>query len=197
MRNKILLFLSSYIPLYILLIIKNILERITVEGRFVDILSKLSGASWFDSINDYALLILSTISIVSFVYLLASLKRSKGDKQYKVIEVEDKTGELFFSYISIYLLSCMTLSLNRIVDCFVFLFTMIIVGIIYVKNDMQYLNPIMNILGYKIYSCKLNSVFTNDNGIKTIVIVPNDTVVRKDRTIKGTIKNGFIVCGKN
>ncbi len=196
MRNKILLFLSSYIPLYILLIIKNILERITVDGKFVDIFSKFRDAIWFDSINDYALLILSIVTIVSFVYLLVSLKRSKGDKHYKVVEVEDRTGELFFSYISIYLLSCMTLSLNRIVDCFVFLFTMIIVGIIYVKNDMQYLNPIMNILGYKIYSCKLNSQFTKDKGIKTIVIVPNDTIVRVDGIIKGTIKNGFIVCGK-
>lgn len=36
--NKLMLFISSYIPLYMLLILKNIFERITEGGRFVNII---------------------------------------------------------------------------------------------------------------------------------------------------------------
>ena len=40
MFNKMMLFVSSYIPLYMLLILKNIFERTTEGGRFVNIIQK-------------------------------------------------------------------------------------------------------------------------------------------------------------
>ena len=35
------LFVSSYVPLYVLLVIKNIFERITDGGRFLDVRHKI------------------------------------------------------------------------------------------------------------------------------------------------------------
>lgn len=131
MFNKLMLFVSSYIPLYMLLILKNIFERITDGGRFVNIMQKFKSATWFDEVNDWAVCILALAIVVSAVYLWKALGNGTSPKKYLITEVSDETGNYYFNYISIYLLSCMGLTLNSIVDCFVFLFVMVIVPTLY------------------------------------------------------------------
>ena len=46
------LFVSSYVPLYVLLVIKNIFERITDGGRFLDVRHKIKSTVWFDECDD-------------------------------------------------------------------------------------------------------------------------------------------------
>lgn len=58
-------------------------------------------------------------------------------KSYKVVEVSDETGNCYFNYISIYLLSCMGLSLSNILDCVVLVCVMLIVGYIYISNSIS------------------------------------------------------------
>lgn len=190
--NKLMLFVSSYIPLYMLLILKNIFERITDGGRFVNIMQKFKSATWFDEVNDWAVCILALAIVVSAVYLWKTLGNGTSPKKYLITEVSDETGNYYFNYISIYLLSCMGLTLNSIVDCFVFLFVMIIIGYIYISNNMMYMNPVANIMGYKVYSCILDSVNTSDNNIASIVVAPKTTVVKKGETIQASGKQGFI-----
>ena len=103
--RKIMLFVSSYVPLYILLIIKNIFERITDGGRFLDVRYKIKSAVWFDECNDWAALILLIISGISVIYLLTMLKRIANLNCYMVVDVSDETGNCYFNYICIYLLS--------------------------------------------------------------------------------------------
>lgn len=192
MFNKFMLFVSSYIPLYILLIIKNILERITDKGRFVNIFSRLQNVKIFDEVNDWAICILLFTTVVSGTYLKVIIKKSGGNKKYKVIDVSDETGNIYFTYISIYLLSCMGLTLNSIVDCFVFLFVMLVVGYIYISNNMMYMNPVINLMGYKVYDCVLDSVNTNDKEIRSIVVMSKKTTIKVGEEITASGKQGFI-----
>lgn len=192
MFNKFMLFVSSYIPLYILLIIKNILERITDKGRFVNIFSRLQNVKIFDEVNDWAICILLFTTVVSGTYLKVIIKKSGGNKKYKVIDVSDETGNIYFTYISIYLLSCMGLTLNSIVDCFVFLFVMLVVGYIYISNNMMYMNPVINLMGYKVYDCVLDSVNTNDKEIRSIVVMSKKTTIKVGDEITASGKQGFI-----
>lgn len=186
------LFVSSYIPLYILLILKNIFERITDGGRFVDIVQKIKSATWFDEVNDWAVCVLALAIVTSAVYLWRALGKETSSKKYFITEMSDESGNYYFNYISIYLLSCMGLTLNYIVDCFVFLFVMVIVGYIYISNNMMYMNPVANIMGYKVYNCVLDSVNTSDNNIVSIVVAPKAVVVKKGETIQASGKQGFI-----
>ena len=129
MLNKLMLFVSSYIPLYVLLILKNLLERTTDRGRFVNVFREFTRERLFNEVNDWAIGILMLIILGSYLYLWGTLSKNPSPKQYVVREVSDETGNYYFNYISIYLLSCMGLSLNSIVDCFVLLFVMIIVSL--------------------------------------------------------------------
>lgn len=183
------LFISSYIPLYVLMILKNVLERITDKGKFLNLSNRKF--IFFDEINDYALVILFILCIISLVYLVLKIKVTDGQKYYKVISVEDETSNYYFNYISIYLLSCLGLTLNNVVDVFVLFFIMIIVGIIYVNNNMTYMNPTLNLLGYKIYSARVE-LMSNNLEFNSILIASNKEKIKNGIKIKATGKQDFI-----
>lgn len=190
------LFISSYIPLYVLLVIKNILERCTEGGKFLFSIAKLKSARYFDEINDFAIISLLILCIASFLYLKAITKKDGGIHYYTIISVEDQTGNVYFNYISIYLLSCLGLTLNSIVDVFVLLFLMIIVGYIYISNHMTYMNPMLQLLGYKIYEGVAQSKST-DERISSIFIVSKSVPVLEGNSYMGSGKEDFIsISGK-
>lgn len=196
MLNKIILFVSSYVPVYILLIIKNFFERTTDGGQFLNVHQKIKSATFFDECNDWAVLILLIISVISVIYLEIMLRRNPSSKRYMVVEVSDDTGNCYFNYISIYLLSCMGLSLSNILDCVVFVCVMVIVGYIYISNSMEYMNPVAGILGYKVYNCTLDSQHTDDKDIKSVVFAPGNERVEKGKTICASGNQGFIYISK-
>ena len=175
-----------------LLILKNFFERITEDGQFINMRQKFRSATWFDCVNDWAVSILALMILVSAAYLLGVLRKGASLKKYKIIEMSDESGNYYFNYISIYLLSCMGLTLNSIVDCVVFLFVMFVIGFIYISNNMVYMNPVVNIMGYKVYNCTLDSVNTSDKNISSILVAPKSIVVRKGETIQASGKQGFI-----
>ncbi|HGS9354303.1 TPA: hypothetical protein ACMU69_003317 [Clostridioides difficile] len=193
MFNKIMLFLSSYIPLYILMIGKNILERTTIDGKFKHISSNII---LFYGINDYAIAILTVLLVISFIYLYVKVKNVKMEKHYKVISFEDETVNYFFNYISIYLISCMGLSLNRITDVFIIIFMMFLVGYIYISNNIIYLNPVINIMGYKVYNSKLEALSTGEI-INSIVLFKRNMEFKCEIEVIGTEKNNFIIAKTN
>ncbi len=171
--------------------IKNVLERCTDGGRFVFSLSKLITAKYFDEVNDYAIIILILLCVVSCLYLKVIIKKDGGTHYYEIVSVEDQTGSVYFNYISIYLLSCLGLTLNNIVDVFVLLFLMILVGYIYISNHMTYMNPMLQFFGYKVYEGIVRSVSTNET-IHSIIIVNKRIQITTDELYTGSGKEDFI-----
>ena len=86
------LFVSSYIPLYVLLIVKNLLERCSIEGRLNISLDRLKTIRLFDEINDYAICVLILLCIVSFAYLKHLTKSQVDARYYKVPKVRINKG---------------------------------------------------------------------------------------------------------
>lgn len=190
------LFVSSYIPLYILLILKNILERCTYKGKITVTLNQLKTAHYFDEVNDYAIVVLLFLSIISFLYLRKITKKTGGIHYYNVISIEDQTGNMYFNYISIYLLSCMGLTLNSIVDVFVLIFLMLIVGYIYISNHMTCMNPVLQFLGFKIYEGNIESESTG-KVLHSIIIVNKNIFLKPESSYMGSGKEDFIfITGK-
>jgi len=174
------------------MILKNFFERLTDGGRFVNIKEKISRGTLFDEINDYSIVALSILWIGSLIYLIVKINTTKGEKDYVIKEMTDETSNYYFNYISIYLLSCLGLSLNNIVDNFVFVFVMFVVGYIYISNNMIYMNPTLNFLGYKVYDVTLDSLNTNDKNLKSIVIINKKLRIKINDKVKATGKSGFI-----
>ena len=185
------LFISSYIPLYVLLIIKNILERSTDKGRFTFTLRQLKTAHYFDEVNDFAVVVLLLLCIFTFSYFKAITKKDVGTHYYKVIRIEDQTGNVYFNYISIYLLSCLGLTLNNIVDVFLLLFLMIIIGYIYISNHLTYMNPLFQFWGYRIYEGEIKSESTGEK-FQSLIIVNKKILIKTGELYAGSGKEDFI-----
>lgn len=161
--RKILIFLSSYIPLYILLIGKNIFSRIERINHFKLFSYNYKGIIWFNQIDDCMIVVFLVLTVVLFLWLKKFLKPVSNGHKYIIQDFENETDKYFFSYISIYFLPCIGLSINSITDIFILVSIMLIVGYVYVTNDLIYINPTMSMLGYKIYSVQLVSVMDGMN----------------------------------
>lgn len=171
MIRKIMLFLSSYIPLYLLLIGKNIFERISKIPNFSIRTYDYKKIKFFNEFNDYMVAIFIGISIFLFIYLLILVFGTKTAKKdaYRITNISNETDKYFLNYICIYLLPCIGLSLNNIVDVYVLTALMLIIGFIYVTNDIVYINPMLGFIGFKVYTADLKSVI-DDKKVKKIVI---------------------------
>lgn len=127
---RIILFLLSYLPLFIIFFINSI-------------------NSLFSFIF---LLILVFISVSSFLYFKSAIKNS--NKEYAIINNFENKNEMMIEYIFLYIIPFMDIeSTNQFISFLVIFF---IVGSIYVKSDLIVINPILSLFGYNIYKTKIS-----------------------------------------
>ena len=126
---------------------------------------------FFNELNDYMVVILLASSILVLIYLLVMIFRTKTAKRdaYKIVRISNETDKYFLNYICVYLLPCIGLSLNNMVDIYVLSALMFIVGFIYTTNDIVYINPMLGFIGFKVYTADLKSVINNKKTQKIVI----------------------------
>lgn len=137
--SKIILFISAFVPMYILFLINLIVELINNNLTM-------------NITNTCVMLALIFLFLLGTIGLLCIIKFN--NKKYKTIKVLSKkniTDQHFLNYFSLFVLLALTFDLSKI--CFVCVFVVIIIfiGIVYIKNNIFYVNPLLNILGYSFY----------------------------------------------
>lgn len=138
--TKVYLFLTSYIPLYILLIIANI----DTKNGIINGLYLLWDTHFF-----WKLIFLLTLSPLLMVYYLFK-KPHIVEKPTEYQSVEDN----LISYIMTYITPLLTIQVSNTQDDRTVLINIIlffIIGLLYVKQDLVYLNPTFLLLGYNIF----------------------------------------------
>ncbi|OYS65018.1 hypothetical protein [Limosilactobacillus reuteri] len=155
--NKTFAFISSYLPLYILLMINNFNKDKNI-------------AYW---IAFGMLIILVMISVIVLFYYL----RGKGKKILLASDeqIDKLKSDSMINYLMAYVVPLATISNDDFVGSAItnsILF--IIIGIIYVKMNLVYLNPVLVLFGYVPYtSTKTGNIY--------IVNFDIDKLIRKSR----------------
>lgn len=150
------LYVSSFFPLYILLIIDNYTYYTTVKSLknifcFRDVLP---------SIFTYSLLILL---IISFISLLVIMKIKLNEKhEFKGI---CKTEDNLLSYVVTYLVPILSIDITKGNSLLVNAGLFSLLGFIYVKNSLVYLNPLFLFFRYNIFITKNNEVLISNYDI--------------------------------
>jgi hypothetical protein len=156
LRNYIkwLLFLSSYIPLYAILLL----------------------FTWKSNWNIFYSLI--GLILITFITLLISFKSINSlQKTYiKVKRVDPKNGE-FIGYIFTYILPFLSSNFSDIKYVIGMGLFFILVGFMYVRSNLIYTNPILNLLGYSLYEIE-------DNKENMMVLITKESSLRKESNIK-------------
>ncbi len=136
---KLVLYLSAFIPMYALLFVKFIVEIIN---------NNLS----FNILNSLMLLTLVILTTFSGVSMLIIFKRKMLKTQtIKIKSFSNTTDQHFLSYFSLFVLFALTFELEKISMALIFVFILTMIGFVYIKNNLYYINPFFNILGYSFY----------------------------------------------
>lgn len=175
--GKISMFLSSYSPLYLFIITLNY----TINDIKISLM-KIFEFSKIDS-KDMILYILIGLMVISNVVLYILLRSSKKfSEQVKIIEIENGS-EKVLDYILAYIVSFICTDFAQITNIdsrsiVTAILIQVLLGYLYCKSNMFYINPILNFIGYDIYLIK-----TNNN---------NFVLLSKDKECFNEIKSDII-----
>lgn len=124
---KIFLFLSSYAPLFLILAIKNYMHIyfIGVMGAFI------------------------LISIIFLCYIVRKASNMSGD-YHEIRNIEDKSNQ-FLEYIIAYIIPFLGFNLESISDLVALGIIFILICVLYVRSDLIYMNPLLNLMNYNLY----------------------------------------------
>lgn len=167
-RRGAVLFLSSYIPLYIIIAFQNLLsiikrcnliiteKEITVidllKSKQIMIHGLIKLIQWRET---YVIII-----IIAFIFIIKRKLRkiidfeegTNNSKGVTIVDVKNTTHEYFINYFALYIFPFITLDLTSISGLFIFVFLLYIIGKIYINNELFYVNPTLNIIfKYNIY----------------------------------------------
>lgn len=191
LSHRCILFVSSYVPLYLFLILKDIISRLE-EKKFNMEISYLR----VNSLNDIVIIVLVAISAFSIIYLKKVLGRVQPSIYVKVGKVRDETSSNFLNYISVYFMSCIGLRIDNFTDLFTLSFLMIVIGFIYIRGNLIYINPILNLMGYNIYDLE-GTIEVSGEVVEAMVIVKKDISINEGDLLFTTKKSSFMIVKKN
>lgn len=147
------MFISSYFPLYAILLILyinkfNNIQKIIQIIRFEDIIS---------SVFIITLILLCIISIITCI----DLKRTKGNENHKFNNIEN-TGDTMISYMMTYIVPILSIDPSSHKTLTVNLILYLLIGFMYIKLSLIYLNPLWLVCGYYIYKSENDTVIISN-----------------------------------
>jgi hypothetical protein len=131
--TRIVLFLSSYTPLFLIMGVKYGLVR-----------------HYFG----LAMLGLSVLSIGALCWFLASAKRFASDR-VTVEKISGKDTEAM-SYIVTYLIPFLDIKIDEASNWVSLLLLFLVVAILYVHSNLIYINPTLNLMNYHLFEIEID-----------------------------------------
>lgn len=138
MKN-ILMFFSAFIPMYFLIWVKLVLEIINHNLSF----------NILNSIMYFLMLIVIVLGVIGL--LLEIYNKNQKSKKVTILSAKNITDQHFLGYFSLFVLFAITFDLSKVSMAIVFVIIMIMIGVVYIKNKLFFINPFLNILGYNFF----------------------------------------------
>lgn len=149
---KLLLFISAYTPLFLILFI-----------QYIQFLSPLFIVS---------ILLLALINSVWFVIFYIS--KSWTVSEYTVKKSVNRTSDAL-NYIIAYIVTFIGFKFNTWQDYLSLAILLVIIFFIYVNSDLIFVNPMLNVIGFKIISVEVKE------GGEIVLITKNSTLKDDDK----------------
>ncbi len=160
LKIKFVLFLSSYFPLFLILMLKN----------------------WP---NLWIILIVTVIGIlclVAWMMVFWAAKRRTNEK-YIVLKSENRTKDSL-NYLIPYIISFIGIDLSKWPDVLGLLILFIILFVVYINSNLIYINPMLSIFKYKIYYAEVMKPYMSDSSKEEIVILTKNRYIKNNKRIK-------------
>ncbi|MBR1890274.1 MAG: hypothetical protein IJ817_01140 [Clostridia bacterium] len=150
--KNLLLYISAFVPMYVLVFVKLVVEIINHNLHFN---------------------VLNTINLITLLFLIVSgsvglfwnIKMSKEKSvKVRILYVKNITDHHFLGYFSLFVFFAIPLDLSLVSAYCVYILVLIMIGIVYINNALYYINPLLNILGYSFYDVSYKEVESEKRG---------------------------------
>ncbi len=150
---RITMFISSYFPLYVMLLIQNSNNYNTID--------KIIGLIY--PVNYKMILFIGVLLffiLISFISII-DIKRTKGNEYYSINKIH-RPDDTVISYMMTYIIPLLTTNdlSNQTILINIFLFSLI--GYMYIRLNLIYLNPLWSVFGYIMYKTDTDMILITD-----------------------------------
>lgn len=176
--QKTLFYMSSFIPLYLLLIVQNL--QIRDEAGFFSwqiIIAQFNFSNKVISSFWIGLLLLLIISLIGYGMFFFVYTKKEGIKSS--ISDAEFVREDTMGYIVTYIVPLLSMDIESVRSLVINLLLFIIIGSFYVKNDQIFMNPLYNLCGYNIFSAESGIYITRISKQKLKIAAKKNIPVRK------------------
>lgn len=162
MLKKIIMYISAFIPMFVIMWIKEIIVGIK------NIIENPKNYKWDTILQNPFLIVELLFIVIILVSVFIMIKRDKKTAKYSIVikKLKNRSAEYYLGYYSLFVLALIGFSLTNPVDLIVMFLLLIVLGIVYIKNDLFFMNPTINILKSYIYE-----IDYDDEGIERKKIV--------------------------
>ena len=137
------IFLSSYVPLYLILSYKHL----SVQTKIPVVVPVLGGIELPLLTIFWILLSLASLVMLRFVF---TTRKSKEPDPREVKNARTH-NDAITKYILVYIFPFVVLDYTSLANWIAFITFFIVIGIIQVRSNQLYVNPILGLLGYDLY----------------------------------------------
>lgn len=176
--QKTFFYMSSFMPLYVLLIVQNLQFRDSKGDFSWDVIFKQFEVSKTPTFIFWlSLLILIFISLFGCVMFFFVYTKKEGVESN--ISDAEFVREDTMGYIVTYIVPLLSMDVTSYRSLTVNLLLFIVIGTFYVKNDQIFMNPLYNLFGYNIFSSESGIYITKISKQKLKNISKYNLEIRK------------------
>ena len=175
MIKNLLLYISAFVPMYFLILIKLIVELINNNLTF----------NILNTLNLVTLLLLIISGILGLIWNINF--SSEKSKEIVILKKVNITDQHFLGYFSLFVYFAIPLDLSRVSAYCVYVLVLVFIGIVYLNNSLYYINPLLNILGFNFYDIEYKEVETGE--IKTGKIFFKGNLILENKAYYAKVKN--------
>ncbi len=183
--KKVIMYLSAFLPMFWLILIKDyatiLKDAIAGEVPYSDLLSV------------QLFIVLGIVLLITIItIILISGNKNLSDDLVVATKVTNRTAEYYLGYFSLFILELFAFSFTDIVDIIVMSILLLLLGIVYVKNGLFFINPTMNIFRSFIFEVE----FSDGNNIRTKILICKEKIKKGDSLNIDISNYGFTLAQK-
>jgi len=171
--KNLFLYFSAFIPLFVLLAVKLL----------VDILNNNLTWNFLNTFN--LILLLAMISLGAIGILWNTIWSKQKVVKITVQKCSEITDQYFLQYFSLFVLFAVPLDISYFNEFCIYIIILVFIGIVYINCSLYYINPLLNILGFRFY----NSTFVDETGNYKTAKIFSRTKLYENQVYYVKIKN--------
>ncbi len=138
----------------------------------------------FNVLNTLVLIVLVVVIILGVVGVKAEVNnKQQKSRKVTILTFKNITDQHFLGYFSLFVLFAITFDLSKVSMAIVFALILTMIGVVYVKNKLFYINPFLNILGYNFYDISYKD-FDSDDTHETRIFYKGNLIKNKEYWVK-------------